>query len=866
MARSLQFPFPATERFAQFFFVLLAITWAVGVAPASPAPELDSSQAPANSATASSLAPLSSPGSSSSSISSPSLLPGLVDSGFIITPPAAIVSAPPDIASSTSPSPASPPDADLYLEVWRGELPTQLLGHFKLRNGALWSTPAELTDLGLVANPSLPVDADGMIALDALPGLRYQYDKVHQRLTLEIPAAMRPKQSFGYQRPQATHADRGSGLLLNYDSYVRYFNGQTTAVIGTDFRWFGPAGTFQQSGITNAIGPHPAAYERLDTRWFYSDPVHLWTWTAGDLITGGLSWTRPVRMGGIQWRRNFGVRPDLITSPVPSFASQATVPSSVDFLVNNVQQFGAKVDDGPFVLDVFPHISGAGEATLIVRDALGRVTQTTVPIYSDSKRLARGLTDFSFELGSLRHNYGGPHDGYKTTVFSASARRGLTDNFTLEGHAEVGPRLQLAGLGMVWSPFGHVGLVNAAVARSQGNGTGQQLVLGYQWFGPRFGVDMQVQRASRHFRDLGSLESERLGLPQGPQLEQERASTWVQFSHGGNLAYTWIHFRDARDVRGTVQTLSWSQTFSPRVSVTGSVFHDQLTGTGAGFSVNMLLGNRLNASVSLDHSNGQASGVATLQRQAPYEGGLGWRLQAGDRQGAIGLAEASFRTRYGDASFGFDHSPGGDGAYFQGAGSLVFMDGHFFVSRKISDSFAIVSTSGVPDIPISYENRVLGLTNSIGYLLVPDLRGWQRNRLSINPDALSANYRLTALEQFATPPDAGGTLVRFGVDKTQPVIVVLLGPSGSPVPAGTRGITSSQKAEVIVGLDGEAYVENAPPGTVIELEVENMQCRYPLNIPSASPLLSSPASDSKAQNQQPSGQLQLGPLSCISSK
>jgi len=93
--------------------------------------------------------------------------------------------------------------------------------------------------------------------------------------------------------------------------------------------------------------------------------------TAGDLITGGLSWTRPVRLGGIQWRRNFGVRPDLITYPIPSFASQATVPSTVELLVNNIQQFGTQVNDGPFVLDTFPRISGAGEATLVVRDALG---------------------------------------------------------------------------------------------------------------------------------------------------------------------------------------------------------------------------------------------------------------------------------------------------------------------------------------------------------------------------------------------------------------------------------------------------------------------------------------------------------------
>src|SRR5207342_1785884 len=142
---------------------------------------------------------------------------------------------------------------------------------------------------------------------------------------------------------------------------------------------------------------------------------------------------------GLQWRRNFSVRPDLITFPVPRFSGQATVPSAVELLVNNVQQFGGDVDDGPFVIDSFPHISGAGEATLVVRDALGRTTQTSVPIYVDYQRLAPGLSDFSLEAGALRRGDATDNDHYDhDVVASGSYRRGLSDTFTLEAHAEYG--------------------------------------------------------------------------------------------------------------------------------------------------------------------------------------------------------------------------------------------------------------------------------------------------------------------------------------------------------------------------------------------------------------------------------------------
>jgi hypothetical protein len=34
------------------------------------------------------------------------------------------------------------------------------------------------------------------------------------------------------------------------------------------------------------------------------------------------------------------------------------------------------------------------------------------------------------------------------------------------------------------------------------------------------------------------------------------------------------------------------------------------------------------------------------------------------------------------------------------------MDSQVFASRRISDAFAVVSTNGVADVPILYENRV----------------------------------------------------------------------------------------------------------------------------------------------------------------
>jgi outer membrane usher protein len=47
------------------------------------------------------------------------------------------------------------------------------------------------------------------------------------------------------------------------------------------------------------------------------------TYRAGDTINGGLAWTRPIRIGGLQAQRNFGLRRFVITPPLPRACRRA---------------------------------------------------------------------------------------------------------------------------------------------------------------------------------------------------------------------------------------------------------------------------------------------------------------------------------------------------------------------------------------------------------------------------------------------------------------------------------------------------------------------------------------------------------------
>ena len=79
-----------------------------------------------------------------------------------------------------------------------------------------------------------------------------------------------------------------------------------------------------------------------------------------------------MRVGGLQVSRNFAIRPDLVTYPLPQFAGQAAIPSTVDLYIDNFRTQSASVNPGPFVIDNGPRINGAGQATVVTTDALGR--------------------------------------------------------------------------------------------------------------------------------------------------------------------------------------------------------------------------------------------------------------------------------------------------------------------------------------------------------------------------------------------------------------------------------------------------------------------------------------------------------------
>ncbi len=763
-----------------------------------------------------------------------------------------------------------PPKDELQLEVWVNGYTTNLIAPFvELPGGSLAVSRDALDDLELAVPGNGAANAK--VRLDTIPGVTYRLDRATQTLHLTVPKGMRKAKLYDATRVgapiEAGRADYST--LLNYSLFASGTQGIAPRVVTGGFggfngvnamldgRFIAPFGTFNQTVLAGTIPNYynslkPTSVSEADVRRFDStfthvDPSTFLTYKIGDTVNGGLAWTNPVRMGGIQIQRNFQARPDIVTQALPSFSGSAAAPSSVDVFVNGVKTYSQQVAAGPFQLSNVPTIGG-GEARVVVRDASGKEVETKLPFFTAPTLLRPGLYEASAEAGVARYNYGITSSDYgESLIGSASLRAGITDWLTGEAHTEGGLGLANGGAGVV------ANVANRAVVAAAVTGSLQDGKAGVQLFGSidtQVGpvrVHAQTQRALGDYTDI-AIASSRL-RPTTADEEARAAATGVALDLNAyyrpavardqitvslpiefdrsNISATWVRTEPDRGAISQIVSLSYARPFIAKASLFVNAFAnvDEIKNAGIYAGVSMPLGD---ASVSASVNSQSAGVTASVDAAKPLgvePGDWGYRVRDSEGHQANRAASVSYRSEKArlEATVQQDEQSVRETA--EVSGSIVAMKGAVYMANRIEDGFAVVS-AGAPGVRVLAENRFAGETDADGMLLVPNLRSNQKNNIAIDPTNLSISAEVDNPYQQVVPAYKSGVAVDFKVRlEGSSAIVILKKANGSYVDVGSNGRLASGGEPFLVGYDGQTFVKGLQAQNTIIVMIDKSECR-----------------------------------------
>jgi outer membrane usher protein len=668
-------------------------------------------------------------------------------------------------------------------------------------------------------------------ALDALEGLTYRLDESTQTLAMQVPPGLfDATRLMGKETKFSAPNPASLGGFLNYDVTANHAQGQTNTNGLLELGGFGSWGTAQTSILASDLNGQASAI-RLDTTWTRDQPMQLNSLRFGDAISGTSSWGGAVRFGGVQWATNFSTQPNLISFPLPGISGEAALPSTVDLYVDSALRMRRQVPSGPFSIEDLPVPSGRGDARIVVRDILGREQIITQPFDTSSRLLKQGLHDYSYEVGFVRRNFGIDSNNYGRPVVVGTHRLGLTEQFTGEVHGELLGNQQTVGLGGVLM-LPAVGVLSGSFAASHSDrGVGGFLGLGFQLQSRSFSFGMNTQIASQRFVKLG-MQPEQLAPRQTSQAFVSLATT----DYGAFSArFTHQAFRDKED--NAIVSGSYARKIGSLGNLSMSVMRFLSGDAETVFSLNfsMLLGNRTSANISTSAKSGREQAQLQLGRSVPAGSGVGYRLVAGAGDSDFRQAELNLQNQVGSYTLGASQASGQTAFRGSANGGIAFLGGSAFLSRRITDSFAVVKVPGYSGVGVYRDNQLVARTDANGSALLPRLRPYQKNTVRIEQADLPMDAQIDAVQLDAVPYLRSGLLLKFPIKRSRGALLTVVLENGEPLPAGALAQIirdNVEQNEVFpTGLRGELYLIGLAASNRVRVTLLEQSCEFMLPFP-----------------------------------
>ena len=676
-----------------------------------------------------------------------------------------------------------------------------------------WRSGELLIDSDAARAAGLPVpDSSGaMIPLSALRLAKWRFDSVHQRLEIKLFRQSDRGNDIDLSAPPRMDGVSAPLLALrvDYDLTATMARGRSNAA-GLVEAAVVRGNLALTTGLRLASSTAPGLDNilRLDSQLQLTHPGSRLAATAGDFISAGGQSQRALRLGGVQIASDYTLRPDLITTPLPSFTGQVAVPTSID-LINGDQRYKlGEIEPGEFTVRNVPQTSGRGEVSVITRDSLGREIVQSTQFYVSRNLLARNLSEFAVNAGFVRRRFGVRSMDYGPLAASAYFRRGISSRLTVEGTAEWTPGLLNVGTRGDLA-LGGIALATAEARYSRDSVSGRSgslLNLGVESLGRRISGRIGAILPSSGYRDAAA----RLGDALPPQQFFGQVSFDLGNQNQLQLSATRQkrHF-DARFPRLERESELVNASFRTRLRRNIDLFSSlgyrrgetRVLSAFAGLSIQ--LGGGRNAQISANvTSRSPISGSSTMSRHDIEGVPLGYAFDRSFGPSSRTAGSLSFRSDYGRLEGQVERVAGRFGLRANARGSLIAAGGAVFARNQTGGSYALVRTGKVAGITVMRENRLAGITTGKGYLLVENIPAQVPVNFDVDADKLPADALARDTRKRIVIPRRAVGLVALDVIRFVPRPIRVTGPDGEPLAAGTLLQALPSGEPMMAGFDG----------------------------------------------------------------
>jgi outer membrane usher protein FimD/PapC len=711
------------------------------------------------------------------------------------------------------------------------------------KDGKLYIRSSALKTLRLKMDEHIPDNQ--WVCINDLNGIQFKYLENEQSLNLNVPSDMLTGYAVDLNGQQVTspHLLKMKPLnaaILNYSLYNTITNDENV-FSGTAEGIFNSAiGNFSSGVLYNGSNENSYSHEkwvRLESKWQYVDPEKIRIYTLGDFISNSPDWGSSVRLAGFQWSSAYSQRGDIVTSALPQFSGSAALPSTLDLYVNQQKIYSGLVPSGPFDIKQLPFISG-NEVTLVTTDATGKQSITKKPYYFSSKILAKGINEFSVDVGIPRYNYGLYSNDYDDATFASGAiRYGYSNSLTLSGGTEASTDgLSNLGTGFAKNVLG-IGVINADIAASQyKDENGYSALLGLEGrISKNISFNTSYRKVFDNYFDLARVSQVRYLKENQINAESQnylnysaladeifRAGINYNFyaGYGVYLGYNQIKYSD-NSYKLLSTNLSGSLDKNWGFYASAYKDYENHKDYGIYFALRYTPSSKVNAITSVSSDSGSLRYRQEIfGLSEPQIGSFGWggyveRDEDANENNAS--VYASYRARAAYLTGRYNRFGDNDQVAVSATGSLVAAAGRIFAANEIGEGYAVVTNAG-PQSQIINGGVNLGETDKSGRFLIPSLMPYQVNHIYLDPSYLPLNWNVKSTDQKTVVGYRQGTLVDFGAHQVISGLVKLVDQNNSPLmPGYTVRINGQQNG--IVGYDGEVFIPNLLKQNKLEVDL-----------------------------------------------